>query len=440
MSLLWFESLGILIGLLLVMMSIGMPVGIAFMATNLIGAMLFAGGTAGVIQIVDNSTDLITSFVLSPIPMFVLMGCIFFHSQLATRVFDGVDKVIGNVRGRLSYLTVAGGTLFSMLTGSTMANTAMLASTMAPEMTRRGYSFSMSMGPILGTGGLAMLIPPSSLAVLLASLAGIDVGKLLVAGIVPGFLLALLYVGVVFIGTRLNPAGAPAYDLEAKPTRAETLRALLVSVLPMTGVIVFVVMLILFGIATPTEAAAFGVLGVMVLALTYRRLNWSVIRKSLNDSVTTTGMLFFILINSTVFSQLLAMSGASGGMIRWVLGSELSPGMIIFLMLLVLLFLGMLMDSISIMLITVPIFFPLVATLQFDPIWFAVIVLVALEMGLTTPPFGMLLFIALGFAPKGTKMSQVAAAASPYLGCDAILIGLVALFPGIALALPRLMG
>lgn len=178
-------------------MALGVPVAFAFMASNIAGALVFFGGSAALIQVVDNSTSLITRFQLAPVPFFIFMGSVFFYSGLAVRVFDALDKLLGRVPGRLCYLTVAGGTAFSTLTGSSMANTAMLGSLMVPEMEKRGYHWKMSLGPILGTGGLAMIIPPSTLGVLLASLAGVDVGQFLIAGILPGFVLAGLYTGLI---------------------------------------------------------------------------------------------------------------------------------------------------------------------------------------------------------------------------------------------------
>ena len=439
MNLEWYQAIALLLGLLMAFMACGMPVAIAFMATNLIFMLLFTGDLSGVVQIVDNSTDMITSFVFSPVPMFVLMGSLFFHTGLAAKVFDGVDALIGSMRGRLSYLSVAGGTAFSMLTGSTMANTAMLCSTLVPEMQKRGYSFTMSMGPILGTGGLAMIIPPSSLGVLLAGLAGLDVGRLLIAGVVPGFVLALFYAAAVFALTYLDPDGAPVYAVEQRGSLAQRLGFFLVSTLPMTSVIVFVVVLILFGITTPTEAAAFGVLGVLIVALAYRSITWEICWRTIWDAARTSGVLFFILINSTVFSQVLSISGAGGGLIRWSLSYDMSIAMLIALMVAILILLGMFMDSMSIMLIVVPIFYPLIATIQYDPLVFSVILLITLEMGMTTPPFGMLLYIALGFAPKGTRLGQVAWAAMPYLICDLVVIVLLALFPALVTYLPSLM-
>ena len=210
----WFEAGALLIGSVVFLMAFGFPVAFTFMVTNIVGIFIFAKGWSNLIQIVDNSTDLISTFTLSPIPMFILMGSLFFHTGLAIRVFDALDKLLGKIQGRLCFLTVIGGSMFSTLTGSTMANTAMLGSLLVPEMQRRGYNKRMSMGPILGTGGLAMIIPPSSLGVLLASIANVDVGRLLIAGLLPGLVLACLYAGMIVLQLKINPEGAPSYEVE----------------------------------------------------------------------------------------------------------------------------------------------------------------------------------------------------------------------------------
>jgi len=425
----------LIFGLVMMMMALGIPVAFSFLLANLVGAFMLMGGVDGLLQLADNSTSLITTFTLVAIPMFVLMGTLLFHSGLALRVFDALDTLFGRIPARLSYLTVVGGTTFSTLTGSTMANTAMLGSLMVPEMTRRGYAPHMAIGPIIGTGGLAMLIPPSSLGVLLGSLARIDIGALLIAGLLPGLILAGLYCLVIFIQARMNPACAPAYDVEAVST-TKKLKLFVTNILPLGIVIFAVVGFILLGLATPSESAAFGALSVAGLAALFRCLTFNVLRNALLSTVSITGMVFLLIVCSSVFSQLLAFSGASGAVIDWAISIDGGTLVKLLLMFGVLLLLGMFMDQISILLITIPVFFPLAHALGFDIVWFGVIVLLALEMSLTTPPFGLLLFLMLGVAPKGTTLPAVALAATPYLLCDAMLLVLLVLFPSIALFLP----
>ena len=283
-----------------------------------------------------------------------------------------------------------------------------------------------------------MIIPPSALAVLLASLAEIDIGKLLIAGVLPGLVLAVLYSILIYAQVKLDKDAAPAYVVEST-TFGKILWALIVNVLPMGFVVFCVIGLIILGVATPTESAGFGALGVLILAALYRVLSWDVLVKSVAGSVRVTAMVLLIILASSTFSQLLAFTGASAGLIEWATKVDLAPTVMLLIMFGVLLVLGMFMDQVSMMLLTVPIFFPLAQTLQFDLIWFGLVMLLALEISLTTPPFGLLLFVMMGVAPQGTTLWQVAMAAAPYIGCALIVLVLLILFPGLALYLPGLM-
>ena len=441
----WYWILAALFGAILALMFVGFPVGIAFILVNTVAAFFLFGRfgdfdrnlEASVFQLTDNAFANMANFAIVPIPMFVLMGELFFHTGLANRMFNAVEKLMGRVPARLSYVTVAGGTAFATLSGSSMGSTALLGTLMVPEMTRRGYKKSMSIGPILGTGGLAMLIPPSALAVLLGTLAELDIGRLLVAGILPGLLLAALYAALIFVRAALDPDAAPAYDMGYVPWGARA-RLFLTDVVPMVSIIAMVILLIMSGVATPSESASFGVVGVCILAIAFRAFTWQSFKTSLVGAIRVVGMVFFILMNSTVFSQLLSMSGAGRGLTEWATGFEVAPLVVLSAMFLVLIVLGMFMDQVSMMLITVPIFYPIAHALGYDLIWFSLIVLMSLEMSATTPPFGLLLYIMMGMV-RGTTLFEVASYAIPFLFCDLILIIILVLAPGIALYLPSLM-
>ncbi|MEX3010769.1 TRAP transporter large permease subunit [Hoeflea sp. TYP-13] len=441
----WFEALFFLLGMILFFMFLGMPVAIAFLAANMIGAAYFMGGSGslatqvsrGIGQLANNAIPTVTSFNLMPVPMFLLMGEIFFFTGLATRMFTAVDHLMGRLPARLSFVTIAGGTAFATLSGSSMGSTALLGSLMVPEMQKRGYKKHMAIGPILGTGGLAMLIPPSALAVLLATLAELDIGALLIAGIVPGLMLAGLYVILVLGMAIFDPGAAPAYEVQPIGWK-ERLRLVVFDIIPMVSIVIGVILVIMFGIATPSESAAFGCLGVVVLAVLYRSLTWDSIIKSVKGALKVTTMALLIIFGSATFSALLAFSGASSGLIRWATAFDLAPITMLLVMFAILLVLGMFMDQLSMMLLTVPIFFPLAQTLGLDLIWFAVIVLLALEISFTTPPFGLLLFVMKGVSPPDTTMRDIYVAALPFMGCAIILVALLILFPGIALWLPGL--
>jgi tripartite ATP-independent transporter DctM subunit len=434
----WYETMLILIGGIVALMMAGFPVPFAFLTVNCIAAYFLMGGTGGIIQVLANATTSISTFTLVAIPMFLLMGELFFRTKMVLRVFDTLEMMLGRLPGRLSYLAVAGGTLFSALIGSSMANTAMLGSLLAGEMDRRGYKPHMSMGPIIGTGSLAIIIPPSGLAVLLGSLANIDIGGLLIGGFGPGLLLALLYVLLIFFQVKIDPSAAPQYDI-VRPGLLIMLQSFVLNVLPMGLVIFCVVGMILLGWATPSESAVFGVLAVLVLAVFMRCLSLDAIVQSVRGAVRVTASIYLIIIGSSTFSQILAYTGASSGFIDYAISVNVAPMGMLLIMFGVLLILGMLMDPASILLLTVPIFFPLAAVLHFDPIWFGLIVLMALEIGLLTPPFGTSLFVMLGVAPRGTTFVHVVKAALPYVACDLVAVGILMYVPAIGTYLPSLM-
>lgn len=433
----WYEALLFLLSVVLVLMLIGAPVAFAFIGANLVGAWVFMGGNSGLIQILNNGFGSLSSFGLVPIPLFLLMGELFFRTGLGMRMFNAIDQLMGRVPGRLSYVTVVGGTAFSTLSGSSMGSTALLGSLLVPEMERRGYKRYMSIGPILGTGGLAIIIPPSAIAVLLATLAKIDIGDVLIGGIIPGLLLAALYVGTIWLKTRLDPDAAPAYDVDTVPL-AQKLKIFARDIMPMLSIIVMIVVMMLTGFATPSESAAFGALGIIVLAAIFKGLSVESFKQSVIGALKVTLMAYLIVFGSATFSQLLAFSGASSGLIQWAISFDLSPLLMLLAMFLVLLALGTFMEAISIMMITVPFFFPLAQSLGFDQIWFAIITLVALEVGFSTPPLGLNLFVMKGVAPAGTTMREIYMASIPYIICSLILVGVMVMFPGIVTWLPGL--
>src|SRR5688572_24050160 len=236
-------------------MALGVPVAIGFFVTNVLAAALFMGGASGIQQVIHNGFGAMTNFQLVPIPMFLLMGELFYHTGLATRCFNAADKLLGNIRGRLAYVTLIGGTAYAGPAGSSMGACALLGRLMAPEMIRRGYSKYLSIGPIMGVGGLAVIIPPSALTVLLATLGQTDVGALLIAGIIPGLILATMYGVLIWTWTVVDPTSAPR-DAPPPVTRAEKIRLILLDVIPMVAIVVFSVLIMLVGWCTPTEAAA----------------------------------------------------------------------------------------------------------------------------------------------------------------------------------------
>jgi len=336
---LWYHILSLLLGTLVLLMALGMPVVFAFFSANLLGAWLFMGGDSGVLQLVRNAVDSVQNFALLPIPLFILMGEIMFHTGVAARAIDAVDQLISRVPGRLSLVAITGGTLFSSLSGSTIANTAMLSSTLLPEMYRRGYKPSIAIGPIIAVGGIAMLIPPSALAVLLGSIAQIPISALLLASIVPALILAVLFFAYIIIRCRLDPTLAPAYALEPAPL-SQRIKPFIKYVLPLFLIFAVVVGSILAGFATPTESAALGVAATVVAAAAYGRLDKDSLLTAIRQTIRFSVMTLFIICGSITFSQILAFSQASSGLTEAIFSAGLGPTSLLIGMLCVLLFLG----------------------------------------------------------------------------------------------------
>jgi len=432
-----FVLLLIFISLMFLMIT-GMPIAFCFLLINIVGMYVFFGGTAGIEQLISSMYSTLNTFVLLPAPLFILMGEVLFHSGIAPILIKALDKFMGRLPGRLALLAVASGALFSTLTGTSLASTAMLGSTLTPTMVEKGYKKPMSLGPILGSGGLALMIPPSALAVLLGAIGEISIGKILIAIIIPGIIMAVTY--SVYIITRcwLDPSIAPAYEVASIPLY-EKLSIALKHILPV-GVVIFLVIGIVFlGIATPSEAAATGALGSFILAFGYRAMNWDILKKSIIGTLSITGMVLLIIAGATAFSQILAYSGASAGIVKFATELPLPPIIILFLMQIILFFLGAFMEPVSIMMVSLPIFVPVIMSLHFDTVWFAVIFLLNIEMATTSPPFGLCLFVMKGVAPIDTTIVDIYKAALPFLGLDLITMALIFIFPELALWLPGLM-
>lgn len=437
----YMETWGVilfLIGGLLAFLAIGFPIAFSFFAINVIAAYVIMGGITGVNLSVQQISSSLVTFSIAPVPLFLLMGELLLHSGLAKNTLNVVDKWIGKLPGRLSLSVITGGTLFSTLSGSTIANTAMLGEIMVPEMQERGYKYPMILGPIVGVGGLAMLIPPSSLAIVYASLAQISVGKVLIAGALPGLMLALFYSSYVVGRCLMNPDIAPIYDI-GHIGWSEKISDLLKYVLPLFFIFTLVLGAIFLGVATPTEAAAIGVIGTMILTMMYGKFNIELLKKSLEGTLHVTVMVFMIIAASKTYSAILAYSGVTSQIVGMVTDVSMNRYLILICMMLILMLMGTFMEQVSIMMITIPIYMPVVTALGFDPIWFAILMLLNLEMAMSTPPFGILLFVMKGVAPPGTKISDIVFAALPFLACDLMVMIILILFPGIVLLLPSLM-
>ncbi|MCX7962749.1 MAG: TRAP transporter large permease [Burkholderiales bacterium] len=434
----WWAAALVLFGALAALMAAALPAAFAFFGINILGAWLWLGGDAGLVQLVRNGVASIATFSLTPIPFFVLMGEVLFHTGVAMKAIDAIDRLIWRVPGRLAVVAVVAGTVFSAISGSTIATTALLGSLLLPEMLRRGYHPGMAMGPIMAIGGVDMLIPPSALTVLLGSLAGISITQLLIAGIVPGLLLAAMFVGYIVLRATLDPSLAPAFEHERLPAW-QRWKPFFVYVAPLVAIFVVVVAAMSAGWATPTESAAIGAVATVAIAGLYRALTWSSLAKALMGTAAISAAILFIIVGATTFSQILAFSGATNGLVGLIRDSGLAPGAVLAAMLAVLLALGCFVDQVSMMLICLPFFMPLAAAYGFDPVWFGVLFLICMQLGLLTPPFGMLIFTMKSVAPPGIRMNQIYRAVTPYVIMGIVALALVAAFPPLATGLPKLL-
>ncbi len=432
---LWWQTLAMLFGILTVLLLVGMPAAFAFLAINLVGAIVYLGGEPGLMQVVRNGVAAITNFSLTPIPLFVLMGEVLFHTGVAMKAIDAFDQLIWRVPGRLAVVAVVAGTVFSAISGSTIATTALLGGLLLPEMLKRGYHPRMAMGPIMAIGGVDMLIPPSALTVLLGSLSGISISGLLIAGVVPGILLAALFVGYIVLRAKLDPSLAPRFEHTRLHGWARW-RPLVVYVTPLVAIFVVVIVAMSAGWATPTESAAIGALATVIVSVLYRSLTWGSLLEALKGTAAISGVILFIIVGATTFSQILSFSGATNGLVTLVQDAALQRWMVLAIMMGILLVLGCFLDQVSMMLITLPFYLPLAQHFQFDMLWFGVMFLICMQLGLLTPPFGMLLFTMRSVAPASVQTSEIFRAVMPYVLFGLVMLGLVAFVPAVATWLP----
>ncbi len=435
----WQIAAWILLGGSTVLLFLGLPVAFTFLVINLVGAMLWLGGEPGLVQLARNSVQSVTSFSLTPIPLFVLMGEVLFHTGLAVKVIDGIERMISQVPGRLAVVAVVAGTVFSAISGSTIATTAMLGSLLVPVMLSRGYHPTMATGPIMAIGAVDMLIPPSALTVLLGSLSGISISKLLIGGVVPGLILSAMFVIYIVARVKLDPKLAPPSDL-VEYHGWEKLRPFVQYVLPLVSIFVVVIASMSAGWATPTESAAIGAFATVVLALAYRALTAAKLIAALRGTVGISGMILFIIVGATTFSQILSFSGASSGLVSLITGQGLSPMVVIAGMMLVLIFLGIFVDQVSMMLITLPIFMPVVQAFGVDQVWFGVMFLICMQLGLLLPPHGLLLMTMKSVSPPQVRMSHIFQAVVPYIAMSILVLALVFFVPSVAVWLPKVLG
>ncbi len=433
----WYWALILLLGGVVVLMLVGLPVAFAFFAANIVGTFIFLRGDVGLSLMPIEYVFSISRFTLVPVALFILMGEILFQTGVAHRSISAIDRLISGVPGRLCMVSVAGGTVFSSLSGSTIANTAILGNLLLPDMMKRGYDPKLAMGPIMAVGGIAMLIPPSALAVLLASLAERSISELLIAGILPGFAMAMSFVLYIYVRCRLRPSLVPAVE-EVHVRGWERWRPFVVDVLPLFAIFVVVVGSIFTRVAAPEEAAALGCLAAVAISAAYGQLSRAKLMTALRETAKVNGMLLFIIAGSLTFAQVLQISGATSGVLSFLADMQFDRITAMLVMMLVLLFLGCFMDQVSMILLTLPFFLPLSESLGISATWLMVMMLIAMEISLLTPPFGLLLFVMRGVAPPQIRIGQIYAAAIPFILLELAVMAVLVAFPDVALWLPSM--
>lgn len=433
----WVLPLSVGLALLCGVLGAGAPIFVGFLLLNLVGVWVFFGA-AGFGMFAASMTDSLSSLSLTTIPLFVLMGEILFRSGAVDVVFDSVDGLIGRMRGRLFAVTMALSTVFAALCGSAVAVVAMLGRTVLPAMHARGYDIRLSAAMIQGGASLAPIIPPSLLAVLIGSMANVSIASLLIAGLLPGLLLASLCLAYAWVRVRLKPALAPRDDDRLQAAARQPLRAL-VRLLPFTLIVFSVLGLILLGVATPSEAAATGVVGSALTAAFYRRLSLAMLREAVESAVRISAMILVILAVSVLFGQLLSFTGATARLVEMLASIELHPMVMFWLLMIVPFVLCMFIDQFAFMLVAIPIYAPLVQKLGFDPVWFWTQFSINMTLASLTPPFGYTMYALRAAAPKLISLQQVFSASWPVTWVYVAGMALMTVFPQIITWLPELL-
>ena len=374
------------------------------------------------------------AYTLSVIPLFILMGNFVARAGLAHELFAAAYAFIGHLRGGLAHATIAACAGFGAICGSSIATAATMSKVAYPSMKRLGYSDALATGVMAAGGTLGIMIPPSTIMVIYGIITETNIGKLFAAGVVPGLMTAALLMGGVWYMTRRDPEHAPPGERSTWPQRWRALRGI-------WGVALLVVAVlggIYGGIFTATEGAGFGAFGAFVFALARGRLSWRVLYQVLVESARTTAMLFTLLIAATIFANFVNFTTMPGDLKEWITHQGLSPIMIIVAMMGIYVLLGTVMEELTMVLLTIPLFFPIVTSLGFDPVWFGVLIVSIVQIGLISPPVGMNLFVLNALLP-GVGLGQIFRGCWPFVAVMVFALGILIAFPGLSLWLPSLM-
>ncbi len=436
----FFGPTGILIlmfGGLTLFMVTGLPIAFVLGGLSLIIAVTL-WNPQSVIVLVLQIFDTMKSEALLGIPLYILMAALLSRSGVIEKLYRAMELWFGRLRGGLAVGTVVICVIMAAMTGVVGAAVTAMGMLALPEMLKRRYSPELATGTICAAGTLGILIPPSILTIVYAVTAQVSIGKMLIAGIVPGIMLAMLYILYILAVAWLKPGAAPLReDYEPAPWR-ERIAALSSLVLP-SFIIVMILGSIFFGIATPTEAAAVGVLGAAIAAAFEKRLNFETLRASALDTVKATAMILWITIGAKAYVAIFTGLGGADAMLQFIKGLDVAPYVILAVMMLILIFLGTVLDEIGIILLTVPVFIPIVKFLGFDEIWFGVLYAITIQMGYISPPFGYTLFYMKGTLPPGMSMGVVYRGILPFFILQLIGLLLAMALPGLMTILPTLM-
>ena len=422
----------ILLGGLVFLLAIGTEIYVAMGVMASIGLVLFVGQPLR--QFAFTAFDVMNSFILTAMPLFIFMGTIFSSTGVIKRLFGGADKVIGNLPGGVACSVLGACGIFGAMSGSSLAATATFGKIAYPEMERLGYNPRLALGSIAIGGTLSVLIPPSLILIVYGGWMEVSVARLFAAAIIPGVILTTLLIFTVMVMVTLNPGLAP------KPPQVslrEKLRAL-VDILPFIGVIVMVLGVIFGGIMTPTESAAVGAVLSVILALAYRSMSFSALKESMWSAIKINAMIAFVIFTARVLAQVFNYIGLTDAFSAFMLNLPLERYGILAVIFVMYIILGMFFDSLSMMVLTLPFVGPLIMALGFNPIWFGVVFVVLAEMGLVTPPFGLNLFVLHGVVPKYDVLT-IALGALPFLIPTLAVIVILVFFPQLALWLPGLL-
>lgn len=424
----------IVIGALLVLILLRVPVGLALLTAGFGGYVYLGGLDVALAQLGVNAFSTVSAYSLSVIPLFVLMGMFLSHSGIGGELYGVIDSWVGHVRGGLAIATVAACGLFAAISGSTTATAATMGRVALPEMEARNYAPSLATASVAAGGTLGILIPPSVVLIIYGILTMEPVAQLLVAGVLPGVLLMLAYMISVYVQVRRNPGLAPSGERRETKHRFRELY----KVWPVVALFGLVIGGMYFGFFTPTEAAGVGAFGALAISFLTRRIGWHGILGSLGEGARITAMLFLVLIGANVFSQFLAITRIPMRLVETVGNMGLPPYVVIAMLMLMYLILGFFMDGLAVLVLTVPIVYPLIIALGFNGLWFGIIVVLMLEVGLLTPPLGLNVYV-VSTISKETPLETIFRGVVPFWVAALITAVIVVLIPQIVLLLPGAM-